>query len=84
MIKNYSHGFSNVLITYDDRLSEIRIVKDQEIKFIKLSITENNILSFCNDDKKFKILLRDILKENGFLCSLSLLKRKYLNSSGVN
>lgn len=83
MIKNFTHGFSNILITYDDRLSEIRLTKDNEIKFIKLSTTENNILMFCNDDKRFKILLRDILKDNNFICSLSLLERKDLNRGSI-
>lgn len=71
MIKNFSHG--TALITFDGRLKQIRLLKDGEIKFIELSNTENEILSYCNDGRFFKRLLRDILKENGFLCSLSLI-----------
>ena len=42
MIRNFTH--TDALITFDSRLNEIRIVKQQEareIKFIKISNTES-------------------------------------------
>ena len=84
-MRNFFH--LSVLITYDERLSEIRIINDKnDLNFIPLSINENNCLMYCNDDRMFKKMLRDILHENGYNFSLSFLeeKKKHLNSSGNN
>lgn len=75
MIRNFTHFSKDILITYDSRLSEIRLTNKtlQDIRFIKLTPTENNILMFSNDDNFFKKRLRDIIKDNGFLIALSSL-----------
>jgi hypothetical protein len=72
MIRNFKHF--KAIITYDSRLSEIRLIQGEEIKFIKLSNSDNNLFNSCNDDKFFISLLRDVINENGFLCSLSLIQ----------